>query len=40
MTFYAKYLGSTLVEEPSGDRATADAIKAIIGMVGILNIYC
>lgn len=32
MTFYAKYLGSTLVEEPSGDRATADAIKAIIGM--------
>lgn len=32
ITFYAKYLGSTLVEEPSGDKATADAIRAIIGM--------
>ncbi|KAK8781939.1 hypothetical protein V5799_016720 [Amblyomma americanum] len=32
ITFYAKYLGSTLVEEPSGDKATADAIKAIIAM--------
>ncbi|KAH9381692.1 hypothetical protein HPB48_011978 [Haemaphysalis longicornis] len=32
ITFYAKYLGSTLVEEPSGDKATADAIKTIIAM--------
>jgi low density lipoprotein receptor adapter protein 1 len=32
MSFYVKYLGSTLVEEPSSETATADAIKAIIAM--------
>lgn len=32
ITFYVKYLGSTLVEEPNGQQATADAIKAIIAM--------
>ena len=33
VTFYVKYLGSTLVEKPSGEEATADAIKTIILMV-------
>ncbi|XP_067145264.1 low density lipoprotein receptor adapter protein 1-B-like [Centruroides vittatus] len=32
ITFYVKYLGSTLVEEPNGQQSTADAIKAIISM--------
>ncbi len=30
--FYAKYLGSTLVQKASGEEATADAIKTIIAM--------
>ncbi|XP_054718302.1 low density lipoprotein receptor adapter protein 1-A-like [Uloborus diversus] len=32
ITFYVKYLGSTLVDEPNDQQATADAIKAIIMM--------
>ena len=35
VTFYVKYLGSTLVEKPSGEEATADAIKTIILMVSL-----
>ncbi len=31
--FYAKYLGSSIVQKPSGEEATADAIKTIIAMV-------
>ena len=30
MTFYCKYLGSTLVDDPKGEAATAEAIKRII----------
>ena len=37
VTFYVKYLGSTLVEKPSGEEATADAIKTIILMVSLLK---
>lgn len=33
MNFYVKYLGSTLVAEPSSETATAEAIKTIIAMV-------
>jgi hypothetical protein len=33
ITFYCKYLGSTLIEEPSSQTLTADAIKRIIAMV-------
>lgn len=33
ITFYCKYLGSTLIEEPSSETLTADAIKRIISMV-------
>ncbi|XP_035230932.1 low density lipoprotein receptor adapter protein 1-A-like [Stegodyphus dumicola] len=32
ITFYVKYLGSTLVDEPNDQQTTADAIKAIITM--------
>ncbi|RWS29986.1 Low density lipoprotein receptor adapter protein 1-B-like protein [Leptotrombidium deliense] len=32
ITFYVKYLGSTLVAEPSNDAITAEAIKTIIAM--------
>ncbi|RWS02019.1 Low density lipoprotein receptor adapter protein 1-B-like protein [Dinothrombium tinctorium] len=32
ITFYVKYLGSTLVDEPSSDTVTAEAIKTIIAM--------
>lgn len=35
ITFYVKYLGSTLVEEPNDQQGTADAIKAIIMMVPV-----
>ena len=31
--FYAKYLGSSIVQRASGEEATADAIKTIIAMV-------
>ncbi len=30
--FYAKYLGSSLVQKPSGEEATSEAIKTIIAM--------
>lgn len=30
VTFYCKYLGSTLVDDPKGEAATAEAIKRII----------
>jgi hypothetical protein len=33
VTFMVKYLGSTLVETPSNEEATAEAIKTIITMV-------
>jgi hypothetical protein len=33
VTFMVKYLGSTLVETPSNEAATAEAIKTIITMV-------
>lgn len=32
ITFYVKYLGSTLVDEPNDQQTTADAIKAVISM--------
>ncbi|XP_055945817.1 low density lipoprotein receptor adapter protein 1-A-like isoform X2 [Argiope bruennichi] len=32
ITFYVKYLGSTLVDEPNDQQTTADAIKAVITM--------
>lgn len=32
LTFYVKYLGSCLVESPSGEQSTAEAIKNIITM--------
>ncbi|XP_015911338.1 low density lipoprotein receptor adapter protein 1-A [Parasteatoda tepidariorum] len=32
ITFYVKYLGSTLVDEPNDQQATADAIKSVITM--------
>jgi hypothetical protein len=35
VTFMVKYLGSTLVETPSNEEATAEAIKTIITMVKI-----
>lgn len=35
ITFYVKYLGSTLVDEPNGQQSTADAIKAIISMAKV-----
>jgi len=43
--FTLKYLGSTLVETPSSEEATAEAIKTVITMVRILIysldfIYC
>lgn len=34
MSFYVKYLGSTLVEKASDEATTAEAIKSIIAMVG------
>lgn len=34
-TFTLKYLGSTLVETPSNEEATAEAIKTVITMVSI-----
>ena len=38
-TFTLKYLGSTLVETPSSEEATAEAIKTVITMVRIIYIY-
>ena len=32
-TFYVKYLGSTLIDETAGQKATADAIKTIVATV-------
>ena len=33
VTFFVKYLGSSVVVKPSGEEATADAIRAIVSMV-------
>jgi hypothetical protein len=38
VTFMVKYLGSVLVEAPSNDEATAEAINTIITMVRDDNI--
>lgn len=38
-TFTLKYLGSTLVETPSSEEATAEAIKTVITMVRNWNNY-
>ena len=35
MIFYVKYLGSTLVDKPSSESVTAEAIKSIISMVSL-----
>ncbi|XP_054163240.1 low density lipoprotein receptor adapter protein 1-B-like [Oppia nitens] len=35
ITFYCKYLGSTVIEEPSSDILTAEAIKRIIQMAKV-----
>lgn len=37
--FTLKYLGSTLVETPSSEEATAEAIKTVITMVRIRNFH-
>lgn len=37
--FTLKYLGSTLVETPSSEEATAEAIKTVITMVRIRNLF-
>ena len=37
--FTLKYLGSTLVETPSSEEATAEAIKTVITMVRILECF-
>jgi len=33
VTFYVKYLGSCLVDKPSGEDTTAEAVKTIVTMV-------
>jgi hypothetical protein len=37
VTFYVKYLGSSVVVRPSGEEATAEAIRAIVSMVSRLT---
>ena len=34
VTFYVKYLGSSVVCRPSGEEATTDSIRNIVSMVG------
>ena len=38
--FYVKYLGSTLVDKPSSESVTAEAIKSIISMVSMMETSC
>ena len=40
VTFFVKYLGSSVVVKPSGEEATADAIRAIVSMVTIRPPIC
>ena len=38
-SFILQYLGSTLVDAPSSEEISADAIKTVISMVNVLIIY-
>jgi hypothetical protein len=39
ITFYCKYLGNTVIEEPSSEVLTAEAIKRIIQMVSSYLVF-